>query len=270
VGAQLPVQALTQRFLEWVRALGAWGPAIFVIVYAVTVVTLLPTWWLSIGAGMLFGTVSGLGLALLAASCGGVTSFVLGRTLMGRTARTWIDAHTRLRAVDREIERRGWIAALLLRLSPLTPWNVLNYVLGATRLPLRGYAASLPAMVPVLSLYVIVGASMGRLASPRDDGISPVEWGLLGVGAVATVVVTVWLVRVAMREPAARRTTWRRTRSRGTDAPDTPQPPQERPCGPTAFGPRARAGPASQVPRDQSAKSTSSTSGPMPSPPRCW
>ena len=202
VGTQLPVQSYTQRFLDWVRALGVWGPAIFVIVYAVTVVTLLPTWWLSIGAGMLFGTAPGLALALLAASLGGATSFVLGRTLMGQTARTWIDGHPRLQAVDREIERRGWIAALLLRLSPLTPWNVLNYVLGATRLTLRGYAASLPAMVPVLSLYVILGATMGRLASPKDDGIGPMEWALLGVGAVSTVVVTVWLVRVALRKPA--------------------------------------------------------------------
>lgn len=201
-GSQLPIEAYTREFLAWVRSLGMWGPLIFVAVYAVAVVTLLPTWWLSIGAGMLFGSVSGLGLALLASSVGGAAAFFLGRTLMGETARAWIDAHPRLQAVDQEIERRGWIAALLLRLSPLTPWNILNYVLGATRLPLRGYLASLPAMVPVLSLYVILGASMGRLASPRDDGIGPVEWVLLGVGAASTIGVTVWLLRVAFRKAA--------------------------------------------------------------------
>jgi uncharacterized membrane protein YdjX (TVP38/TMEM64 family) len=201
-GSQLPVQSYTQQFLEWVRGLGVLGAVVFVVVYAVAVVALLPTWWLSIGAGMLFGTVLGLGLALLASALGGVAAFFLGRTLMGATARAWIDAHPRLQAVDQEIERRGWIAALLLRLSPLTPWNVLNYVLGATRLTLRGFLASLPAMVPVLSLYVILGSSMGRLASPRDDGIGPMEWVLLGFGVASTIVVTIWLVRVAWRKPA--------------------------------------------------------------------
>lgn len=196
-GTQLPVRGLTEQFLGWVRDLGLWGPAVFVLVYAAVVVALLPTWWLSIGAGILFGTASGLGLAFLGAGAGGIVAFVLGRTVMGSTARRWIDAHGRLRAVDREIEKRGWIAALLLRLSPLTPWNILNYVLGVTRISARGYLASLPAMLPVLSMYVILGSTVGSLAAPEEKATSPVEWALLGVGLVSTVVVTVWLARVA-------------------------------------------------------------------------
>lgn len=202
VGSQLPLQQLAEDFLAWVSGLGSWGPAIFGLVYALAVIVLLPTWPLSIGAGILFGAGPGLGFALLAAAAGGVVSFGLGRTVMGATARRWIDGHPRLRAVDREIQRRGWIAALLLRLSPLTPWNILNYVLGVTRLSLRGYLASLPAMAPVLSLYVILGASMGRIAAPGERGTSPVERVLLGIGLVSTVVVTVWLARVARRDRA--------------------------------------------------------------------
>ncbi|MDJ0973100.1 MAG: VTT domain-containing protein [Planctomycetota bacterium] len=199
IGTLLPIQEYTEAFLAWVRDLGVWGPAIFVVVYAVVVVALLPTWWLSIGAGILFGSGPGLAFAFIAAGAGGWVAFLLGRTVMGETARGWIDDHPRLRAVDREIEKRGWIAALLLRLSPLTPWNVLNYVLGVTRLSSRGYLASLPAMLPVLSLYVILGSTMGQLAAPGEREPGPLEWVMLGIGIVSTIVVTVWLVRVATR-----------------------------------------------------------------------
>ena len=199
VGTQLPIQEYTEHFLEWVRGLGAWGPIIFVLIYVFAVVVMLPTWGLSIGAGILFGTGGGLASAFGGAAAGATIAFLLGRTVLGETVRGWIDAHPRLRAVDREIERRGWIAALLLRLSPLTPWNILNYVLGVTRLSLRGYIASFPAMLPVLALYTILGATMGRLAAPEERETSTVEWVLLGVGLVSTVVVTVGLARVATR-----------------------------------------------------------------------
>ena len=205
LGSQLPIQEHAGDFLVWIEGLGVWAPVIFVVLYGLAVSTMMPTWWLSIGAGVLFGSAFGLGLAWLGAALGGVVSFLLGRTLMGATVRGWLERHPHLRAVDREIEARGWLAAVLLRLSPLTPWNLLNYGLGVTRLSLRGFVASLPAALPVLSLYVIVGAAAGEVARPGERALTPLEWVLLGVGLVCTVVVTVWLVRVARRPEDVRR-----------------------------------------------------------------
>lgn len=202
VGTQVPIQEHAGAFLAWVEGLGVFAPLIFVVLYAIAVITMMPTWWLSIGAGVLFGTVGGLGYAWLGASLGGVVSFFLGRTLMGETVRGWIDAHPRLRAIDQEIEARGWVAAVLLRLSPLTPWNILNYGLGVTRISLRGYLASLPAALPVLSLYAVLGSAAGEIARPGERELTTLEWTLLGVGLACTVVVTVWLLRVARADPS--------------------------------------------------------------------
>lgn len=201
-GVLLPVRELMASFLGWVDGLGFWAPIVFVLLYAVAVITMMPTWGLSIGAGVVFGSVAGLTHAFLGVALGGSVAFLLGRTLMGETVRGWIDRHPRLRAIDREIEDRGWLAGVLLRLSPATPWNILNYGLGVTRIPFLGFLASLPAALPVLGLYVMLGAAAGQVAAPGERAFTVWEWVLLAVGLVCTLVVTIWLVRVARRGDA--------------------------------------------------------------------
>lgn len=201
-GALLPVREWMTSFLAWVEGQGVWAPIVFVLLYAVAVITMMPTWGLSIGAGVVFGSTFGLLYAFLGVAIGAGVSFLLGRTLMGATVRGWVEAHPRLRAVDREIEARGWLAGVLLRLSPATPWNILNYGLGVTRISFVGFAASLVAALPVLGLYAMLGAAAGQVAAPGERAFTPWEWVLLTVGLVCTLVVTIWLVRVSRRVEA--------------------------------------------------------------------
>jgi uncharacterized membrane protein YdjX (TVP38/TMEM64 family) len=68
-------------------------------------------------------------------------------------------------AVDRALESEGWKLVTLLRLSPIAPWNVLNYALSVTAVPLAPYvAASSLAILPYLLLFVYFGSLARNLA----------------------------------------------------------------------------------------------------------
>jgi uncharacterized membrane protein YdjX (TVP38/TMEM64 family) len=196
-GRWLPLAHWVEEVFAWVEGLGPWAPVVFVLVYALVTVLCIPTWALSVGGGVLFGVALGIPLVLGSAALGATLAFLLGRTLMRGAVERWVGAYPRLQAVDREIARRGWLVAALLRLSPLVPYNVLNYTLGLTSLSLGGYLVSLVAMLPVLALYVGIGAALGDVAVGGERTRSTAEWALLGVGLLATLVVSVWLGRVA-------------------------------------------------------------------------
>jgi apolipoprotein N-acyltransferase len=195
----LPLSDWAGGFIAWVDGLGPWAPVVFVLIYALVTVLCIPTWGLSIGGGALFGVALGIPVVLISAAAGATVAFLLGRTLMRGPVERWMGDHARMQAVDREISRRGWLVAALLRLSPLVPYNVLNYALGLTSLSFVGYLVSLTAMLPVLALYVGIGAAVGDAALGGERTRTPAEWALLGLGVLATLIVTAWLGRVATR-----------------------------------------------------------------------
>jgi uncharacterized membrane protein YdjX (TVP38/TMEM64 family) len=183
----------------WVGGLGAWGPVLYAALYALATVLFVPGLILSIGAGIVFDVPTGMAVVFAGATVGATVAFLLGRTLMRDTVRRWMEVHPRMRAVDREIDRRGWLFAVLLRLSPAIPFNALNYGLGLTGLSLRGFWIGCLAMIPGIALYVGLGSALGGAALGADRERTAGEWTLLAVGLAATLAVTLWLARVALR-----------------------------------------------------------------------
>ena len=105
----------------------------------------------------------------------------------------------RFRAIDRAIGENGWKVVGLLRLSPLIPFSVSNYLYGLTAVRFLPFIlASWVGMLPATFLYVYLGAA-GRSAGGKG-GRGPWEWALLAGGLIATVAVTILLARVARRE----------------------------------------------------------------------
>lgn len=197
------VQELLLRALDWVAELGAWGPLVFIVVYVVACVLFLPGSVLTLGAGALFGVIKGTFVASVAATLGATCAFVVGRYL----ARDWvvrrIAGNPKFKAIDETVARQGWKIVGLVRLSPVFPFNLLNYAFGLTRVSLRDYFfASWIGMLPGALMYVYIGSVAGDLA--RLDGAgrtrTTVEWIFYGAGLLATVAVTVYVTRVARRE----------------------------------------------------------------------
>jgi uncharacterized membrane protein YdjX (TVP38/TMEM64 family) len=194
------VQQIFRDALAWISGLGPLGPVIFVGLYILACVFLLPGAILTLGAGAVFGFAQGAVAASVGATLGATCAFLVGRYL----ARDWvagrIAGNDRFRAVDEAVAREGWKIVLLTRLSPAFPFNILNYAFGLTKVRLKHYFfASWVGMIPGMFMYVYIGSLAGDLASlgAGNNERSLGEWIMYGVGLAATVVVTVFITRLA-------------------------------------------------------------------------
>lgn len=196
----LDAHLLLEHALAWIRGAGPWGPLIFVALYVVATVFLLPGSILTLGAGLVFGVAKGSILASIAATLGATAAFFVGRYL----ARGWvsqkIDGYGTFKAIDEAVARDGWKIVGLTRLSPVFPFNLLNYAFGVTRVTPRDYIlASWIGMLPGTVMYVYLGSLAGDLATIGAGHRlrTPAEWTLYLIGLAATVAVTMYVTRLA-------------------------------------------------------------------------
>ncbi|MBF5043697.1 TVP38/TMEM64 family protein [Aggregicoccus sp. 17bor-14] len=185
------------------RGAGGAGAALYVAAYVLACVLLIPGSVLTLAAGFAYGPVQGTLLVMVASMLGAMAAFVLGRTVLRGPIERRLASQPRFAAVDRAVGAQGFKVVLLLRLSPLFPFNLLNYALGLTRVRLGTYAlASLIGMFPGTLLYVYLGSlvtSAAELASGRRPQGGPYGQLLFWGGLVATVVATVLITRTARR-----------------------------------------------------------------------
>jgi uncharacterized membrane protein YdjX (TVP38/TMEM64 family) len=199
----LPVDDWVLKFVGSIRDAGAIGVAVFAAAYVVATVLLLPGSVLTAGAGFAYGPLWGTLLVSPVSVVAATLAFVLGRTV----ARGWIArriaGNARFAAIDEAIGQSGFKIVLLLRLSPLFPFNLLNYALGLTRVSLRDYVvASALGMLPGTLLYVYLGSlvtSASELAAGARDEAGASRSILYWGGLAATLGVTWVLTRIARR-----------------------------------------------------------------------
>ena len=190
------------RFAQWVDDLGPWGPVAFVIGYAVAVVAFVPGSILTLAAGAIFGLVEGTIVVLLGATLGSTAAFVLSRYIARAVVARKLEGDRRFAAIDRAIERQGRRIVFLLRLSPFFPFNLLNYALGLTRVRLADYVVASLGMLPGTLLYVYSGKVAGELATLAGGAAAHHGAGyyaVIGLGFLATAIVTILVTRVARR-----------------------------------------------------------------------
>jgi uncharacterized membrane protein YdjX (TVP38/TMEM64 family) len=188
------LQAQMKSALKWIEGLGVWGPVMFIVLYVVACVFFIPGSVLTLGAGAAFRVVQGSIYVSIGATLGATAAFLVGRYL----ARGWVEkkiqGNATFSAIDRAVADEGWKIVGLTRLSPIFPFALLNYGFGVTRVKLRDYMlASWIGMMPGTVLYVYLG-SIARAAGEKK---TPAEWALLGAGLAATVLVTIYITRIA-------------------------------------------------------------------------
>lgn len=194
--------AYVEPFALWVDGLGFWGPAVFVAGYAIAVVAFVPASLLTIAAGATFGVAAGTVYVFAAALLGSSLAFLVSRYLARRAVERRLDGNERFSAIDRAVGQQGRRIVFLLRLSPVFPFNLLNYALGLTRVRFVDYVVAGLGMLPGTLLYVYLGSAIGSiavLAGGARPERGPAEYALFGVGLVATAVVTFLVTRIARR-----------------------------------------------------------------------
>lgn len=196
VGEYIPI------FATWVGGLGLWGPAVFIVAYSLAVVAFVPASLLTLAAGAIFGIQAGTAYVFVAATVGSSLAFLVSRYLARGAVEHRLAGNERFRAIDRAVGEQGRKIVLLLRLSPVFPFNLLNYALGLTRVRFGDYALASVGMLPGTLLYVYSGKVAGDVATLASG--APVSRGsggtaLLLVGLLATIAVTTLVTRIARR-----------------------------------------------------------------------
>src|ERR1700730_4562345 len=181
--------------LDWIRGLGPLAPVAFIAIYIVACVAFLPGSILTIGAGVIFGVVRGTIYVSIAATLGATAAFLVGRYFARDFVARKLEGNAKFKAIDEAVGREGWKIVLLTRLSPVFPFNLLNYAYGLTRVALRDYVfASWAGMIPGTILYVYIGSISGDLAGAGTGGgaRTPAGLALDAVGLIATIAVVVY------------------------------------------------------------------------------
>ena len=170
--------------------------------YVLACVLFLPGSVLTLGAGFLFGVPVGFLTVWIGANLGACVAFLVGRTI----ARDWVArkvaGNPKFAAIDEAVGKEGFKIVALLRLSPVFPFNLLNYALGLTRVSFRNYAlASLVGMLPGILMYVYFGSAARSLAEVTAGNV---QGGIAGqiffwVGLVATIAVALFVTRIARK-----------------------------------------------------------------------
>jgi len=196
VGAYLP------DFVAWVNSLGVWGPVVFIAGYVVAAVAFVPGSVLTLAAGAIFGLAKGVVIVFIAAVLGSAAAFLVSRYVARRAIERRLAGNARFAAIDQAVGTQGRKIVFLLRLSPVFPFNLLNYGLGLTKVSFSDFLVASVGMLPGTLLYVYYGKLAGDVAT-LAGGVA-VEKGtgyyaVLVLGLVATVVVTTLVTRIARR-----------------------------------------------------------------------
>ncbi len=195
-GGYIPV------FAQWVNGLGVWGPIVFIVGYTVATVAFVPGSLLTLAAGAIFGLAQGTVYVFVAAVLGSSAAFLVSRYLARATIERRLSGSPRFAAIDRAVGAQGRKIVFLLRLSPVFPFNLLNYGLGLTKVRFADYVAASVGMLPGTLLYVYYGKLAGDVAA-LAGGAAPEKgvgyYAVLILGLAATIVVTTIVTRTARR-----------------------------------------------------------------------
>lgn len=178
----VPLNPETLR--DWIGRFGAVAPLVYVLLYSLnTVILLPPVGILSLTAGLLFGQVLGFAAIMAGAMIGTTATFGIGRRLGRRFVERRLKG--RFRSLDEALASRGFATVLFLRLVPIVPYEALNYASGLSRISFRDYAwATFLGLIPGAAVAAWFGDSLTQ----------PFSWKFLAAAAALVLLIAVPLV----------------------------------------------------------------------------
>jgi uncharacterized membrane protein YdjX (TVP38/TMEM64 family) len=197
------LQDALKAALTWVDSLGAIAPLAFIVIYNIATVLLIPGSVLTLGSGILFGLAWGTVYVIIAATLGATCAFWIGRNFARRWVNRQLEKYPKFEAIDRAVALQGFKIVALVRLSPLFPFNLLNYAFGITQVSLKDYVLGSVGMIPGTILYVYLGSLLGNIAligaetGVSDPQTARIQWITKIVGLAMTIAVSAYITRVA-------------------------------------------------------------------------
>ena len=198
-----------EQLLLWVQQNKAQGSALFILLYTLGVILMLPEMVMAMASGAVFGVSVGTLLAWVGSTIGQMLAFAIGRYLLREMVLSYLGRHfPKWPAIDRALSMDAWKLVTLLRLSPIAPWNVLNYALSVTSVPVVPYAlASSLAILPYLILFVYFGSLARNLADIFTGAaapLDPITSLIMGIVSTVALVAVVWYTTHISRQAVSR------------------------------------------------------------------
>ncbi len=196
---------LLEQIMLGFAGLGFMAPLIFIPTFIIGTTLFVPTAILTLAAGALFGAPFGFAVALISSLVGASAGFLSGRYLSRGWLLKKIAVSEKFTALDHAIAERGWKLVILLRLSAICPFVLLNYGLGLSKISFKHYLmASFIGSIPGTLLYAHLGSLAGKFVfEPGHLHKTSVEWVFLGIGFAMTLALgaySAWIVNKILRE----------------------------------------------------------------------
>ncbi|ACK69080.1 SNARE associated Golgi protein [Gloeothece citriformis PCC 7424] len=148
----------------WLTKMGIWAPIIYIILYTIGTILILPSTPLNLSGGALFGVGWGTLWTTVAALVAAVVSFGFTRTI----GRNYIAQKLagRWEAIDAEMRQGGLFYMFAIRLLPIIPYGIVNFAAGLTSIRFRDYLIGTTlGTVPGILPFVMMGAGLQALSS---------------------------------------------------------------------------------------------------------
>jgi uncharacterized membrane protein YdjX (TVP38/TMEM64 family)/Fe-S oxidoreductase len=160
----VPLSALNPDTLShWISAWGVVAPLVYIFIYTLAPVFLLPALPLTLLGGILFGPFWGVLYCITGATSGACLSFLISRYVASDLINRRL-THPMWTRLNDGVEKRGWKMVALTRLIPLFPFNLLNYAFGLTRIPFLTYAVTtFITMFPACVAFIVFSSSITDL-----------------------------------------------------------------------------------------------------------
>ena len=144
------------------------GVLLFIIIYIIFVLLILPASWLSIAAGYLYGIYYGSLIVFISAFLGASLSFFIIRKFLSTKLLKVVNQFPKLSLLEKVIEKGGLKLIILTRLSPLFPFSILNYFYGLNKITYKDFSISLLFIIPGTYLYCSLGTLVNNLKEIRS------------------------------------------------------------------------------------------------------
>ena len=154
----------------------------------------------------MFGEVEGVIFASMVvwigASVGATFAFINGRYLLRNIVVHYTSKSAKFKLIDNVVGMNGFKVTFLLRLSPITPYNVFNYFMGLTSVKLSSYMFACIGMIPDSIVYCFIGGSIASIAKLSSVGFTsdPLLLIMTIVGSIVSICGIIYISYVAKKE----------------------------------------------------------------------
>jgi len=187
----LPLREWIEALQSWLLGLGLTGVLIFALILIVVTFLPVPDWPLPIAAGYVYGFWA-FPVTYTSIAFASVLAFLGARYLLRDKFQSLLNRRPKYRKLDRAVADDGWQVVVLMRLSPIVPFNLQNYALGVTAIPFLQYlTATLVGIAPGIAIYVYFGI----FGKGLGNGPSVFDWMLFGLGVLATIALAILVIR---------------------------------------------------------------------------